>query len=116
LGGRPAPGLRTYFLSAGRSRIGISGSTLCQKSSVTTHESARFFVAKVSPYTASTTALGDSLLFTDKFLTAFLPHSSAMGLQIRQKLSSLGPIFASTLQVRQPPSTTRRGNNARRVL
>jgi hypothetical protein len=27
-------------------------------------------------------------------ITAFLPHSSAMGLQIRQKLSSLGPIFA----------------------
>ena len=26
--------------------------------------------------------------------TVFLPHSSAMGLQIRQKLASLGPIFA----------------------
>jgi len=28
------------------------------------------------------------------FLTVFLPHSRAMGLQIRQKLSSLGPILA----------------------
>ena len=28
------------------------------------------------------------------FFTAFLPHSRAMGLQTRQKLSSLGPIFA----------------------
>ena len=28
------------------------------------------------------------------FFTVFLPHSLAMGLQIRQKLSSLGPIFA----------------------
>ncbi len=27
------------------------------------------------------------------FFTAFLPHSRAMGLQIRQKLSSLGPIL-----------------------
>ncbi|MFZ3124414.1 MAG: hypothetical protein WA129_04720, partial [Acidovorax sp.] len=26
--------------------------------------------------------------------TVFLPHSRAMGLQIRQKLSSLGPLFA----------------------
>jgi hypothetical protein len=30
-----------------------------------------------------------------------------MGLQIRQKLPSLGPIFASTLQVRQSPSQNR---------
>ena len=29
------------------------------------------------------------------FFTAFLTHSGAMGLQIRQKLSSLGPILAS---------------------
>ncbi|MEY4563776.1 MAG: hypothetical protein RLZZ618_3053, partial [Pseudomonadota bacterium] len=28
------------------------------------------------------------------FFTVFLSHSGAMGLQIRQKLSSLGPIFA----------------------
>jgi len=28
------------------------------------------------------------------FFTGFLTHSVAMGLQIRQKLSSLGPIFA----------------------
>lgn len=68
LGGRPAPGFRTYSLSAGRSRTGISGSTLCQKSSVTTHESTRFLVAKVLPYTASPAAQGCSLLFTDKFL------------------------------------------------
>jgi len=27
------------------------------------------------------------------FSTVFLPHSRAMGLQIRQKLSSLGPIL-----------------------
>jgi hypothetical protein len=28
------------------------------------------------------------------FFTVFLPHSRAMGLQIRQKPSSLGPLFA----------------------
>jgi hypothetical protein len=28
------------------------------------------------------------------FFTGFLTHSGAMGLQIRQKLSMLGPIFA----------------------
>jgi hypothetical protein len=28
------------------------------------------------------------------FFTAFLPHTLAMGMQIRQKLSSLRPIFA----------------------
>jgi hypothetical protein len=28
------------------------------------------------------------------FFTGFLTHSQAMGLQIRQKLSSLGPILA----------------------
>jgi len=28
------------------------------------------------------------------FFTGFLTHGVAMGLQIRQKLSSLGPIFA----------------------
>jgi len=28
------------------------------------------------------------------FFTVFLPNSSAIGLQIRQKLVSLGPIFA----------------------
>jgi hypothetical protein len=28
------------------------------------------------------------------FFTGFLTHSGAMGLQIRQKLSKLGPIFA----------------------
>jgi hypothetical protein len=87
LGGRPAPGFRTYSLSAGRSRTGISGSTLCQKSSVTTHESTRFLVAKVLPYTASPAAQGCSLLFTVKFLVAptlcrkyCLCHSPKVGL------------------------------------
>lgn len=67
LGGRPAPGLRTYSLSTGRSRTGINDSTRFQKSSVTTHESTRFLVAIVLPYAASTTAQDRSLLFTDKF-------------------------------------------------
>ena len=41
--------------------------------------------------------LGNCRLQIDRsgpFFTVFLTHSSAMGLQIRQKLSSLGPIFA----------------------
>src|SRR5262249_10468699 len=40
------------------------------------------------------------------FLPASCPIAQAMGLRIRQKLSSLGPIFASTPQVRQPPKAT----------
>ena len=76
LGGRPAPGLRKYSLPAGRSRIGISGSTRCQKSSVTTHESTRFLVVKVLPYAASTTAQGDSLLFTDKLLSSSISETA----------------------------------------
>ena len=35
------------------------------------------------------------------FFTVFLPHSRARDLQIRQKLSSLGSLFAPTLQVRR---------------
>ena len=42
LGGRPAPGLRTYLFLAATTRCGISGSTRCQKASVTAHESTRF--------------------------------------------------------------------------
>ena len=41
--------------------------------------------------------LGNRRLQTDRsgpFFTVFLTDSGAMGLQIRQKLSSLGPIFA----------------------
>jgi hypothetical protein len=44
--------------------------------------------------------LGNRRLQTDRsgpFFTAFLPHSSAMGLQIRQKLSSLGPLLSKPL-------------------
>ena len=40
--------------------------------------------------------LGNRRLQIDRsgpFFTVFLPHSGAMGLQIRQKLSSLGPIY-----------------------
>src|ERR1035437_239083 len=43
LGLRPPPALRAYSLSAGRSRTGTNGSTLAQKSSVTTHDATRFF-------------------------------------------------------------------------
>jgi hypothetical protein len=42
--------------------------------------------------------LGSRRLQIDRsapFFTGFLAHSSAMSLQIRQKLASLGPIFAS---------------------
>ena len=46
LGGRPAPGLRVNVLSGARVRTGISGSTLCQKSSVTTQDSTRFFAGE----------------------------------------------------------------------
>ena len=45
LGGRPAPGLRTYSLPLMRARTGINGSTRSQNSSVTTHESTRLRVA-----------------------------------------------------------------------
>ncbi|APW45818.1 hypothetical protein BLL52_2129 [Rhodoferax antarcticus ANT.BR] len=38
------------------------------------------------------------------FFTVFSPLSQAMGLQIRQKLSSLGPNFASMPKVRQAAS------------
>ena len=41
--------------------------------------------------------LGNRRLQIDRsgpFFTVFLPHSRAMGLQIRQKLASLGPILA----------------------
>jgi hypothetical protein len=41
LGGRPAPGLRVYVSRATATRGGINGSTLAQKSSVTTHDSTR---------------------------------------------------------------------------
>lgn len=47
LGGRPAPGLRRYFLPGGGDRCGISGSTRRQNASVTPHESTRF-LANVS--------------------------------------------------------------------
>ena len=41
---------------------------------------------------------------TGPFFTVFLTHSGAMELQIRQKLFSLGPIFACQMpQVRQAP-------------
>ena len=40
---------------------------------------------------------------------SFLPDSRAMGLQIRQKKSSLGQFSLSTLQVRQPPSQGGKG-------
>ena len=51
--------------------------------------------------------LGNRRLQIDRsgpFFTVFLTDSGAMGMQIRQKLSSLGPIFAcQTPQVRQAP-------------
>lgn len=46
---RPAPGLRTYSFDADRSRMGISGSTRSQKSSVTVHESTRFLITMHLP-------------------------------------------------------------------
>lgn len=48
LGGRPAPGLRRYFLPGAGDRGGISGSTRCQNASVTTHESTRFWPTRTS--------------------------------------------------------------------
>src|SRR6185436_5788272 len=41
LGGRPAPGLRTYVLRVTDTRLGTSGSTRAQNSFDTTHESIR---------------------------------------------------------------------------
>jgi hypothetical protein len=46
LGGRPAPGLRTYSLLGDGMRCGTSGPTRCQNSSVTIHDSTR--LGKVS--------------------------------------------------------------------
>ena len=43
---RPAPALRVYSLSVGRSRTGTRGSTRAQNSSVTTHEATHFFVTR----------------------------------------------------------------------
>jgi len=68
LAGRPAPGLRTNALSGARTRGGINGSALCQKSSVTTQESTRFLVATALPCAAQSAAQDASILFTDKFL------------------------------------------------
>jgi len=66
-GGRPAPGLRRYFFSGEGARCGISGSTRCQNSSVTTQDSTRF--AKISIQRRSTLRLGPVVyLFTDRFL------------------------------------------------
>ena len=39
-------------------------------------------------------SVGEQIGRSGPFFTAFLAHSWAMGLRIRQKLSSLGPIFA----------------------
>ena len=53
------------------------------------------FQIDVHPY--EPVGLGNRRLQTDRsgpFFTVFLSHSWAMGLQIRQKLSSLGPVFA----------------------
>src|SRR4030095_7253639 len=47
LGGRPAPGLRTYERTCLGTRIGISGSTRCQNSSVTLHASTRLGTASL---------------------------------------------------------------------
>ncbi|HNG39497.1 MAG TPA: hypothetical protein PK981_10680, partial [Accumulibacter sp.] len=43
MAGLPAPGLRWYCLSALRCRAGINGSTRCQKSSITSRDSARLW-------------------------------------------------------------------------
>ena len=67
LGGRPAPGLRTYVLRVTDTRSGTSGSTRAQNSFDTTHESIRL-AAIVHPCTAFAAARMDSLLFTDKLL------------------------------------------------
>ena len=48
--------------------------------------------------------VGCNLAAAVHFSPAFCPIAKAMGLQIRQKLSSLGPNFASTPQIRQAPS------------
>ena len=42
------------------------------------------------------------------FFTGFLTHSGAMGLRIRQKLSSLGPIFAFDASCRAGSEETRK--------
>ena len=44
LAGRPAPGLRMNCFSGGRWRCGISGSTRCQNSSVTTNDCTCFLL------------------------------------------------------------------------
>ncbi len=64
--GRPAPALRKNCLSAGRVRTGINGSTRCQNSSVTTHDSTRLAVI-ASPQRAHSATRDNSLLFTDNF-------------------------------------------------
>ena len=48
--------------------------------------------------------VGCNLAAAVHFSPAFCPIATAMGLQTRQKLSSLGPNFASTPQARQAPS------------
>ena len=51
--------------------------------------------------------VGCNLAAAVHFSPAFCPIAMAMGLQTRQKLSSLGPNFASTPQARQAPSAAR---------
>ena len=51
--------------------------------------------------------VGCSLAAAVHFSPAFCPIATAMGLQIRRKLSSLGPNFASTPQARQAPGDCR---------
>ncbi len=48
--------------------------------------------------------VGCNLRETGPFFPAFLPHSWAMGLRMRKKLSSVFANFASTPKVRQAPS------------
>src|SRR5262245_58281490 len=55
-------------------------------------------------------SVGCKLAAAVHFLPASCPIAQAMGLRIRQNLSSLGPIFASTPQVRQPPRQPRAGS------
>ena len=57
----------------------------------------RIFITGALPGAEEPVGLGNRRLQIDcysPFFTVFLTHSGAMGLQIRQKLSSLGPIFA----------------------
>ena len=48
--------------------------------------------------------VGCNLAAAVHFSPAFCPIATAMGLQTRQKMSSLGPNFASTPQARQAPN------------